>query len=92
MVCTIGVKLEKQVTNYFNWDEPLRGVLLDGVGSAAVDLQTEEVCKLMTTEASSRGYQASSPISPGMASLPITEQRQLLKIVPAREIGVSLTS
>jgi len=24
VVCTIGVKLEKQVTNYFNRDEPLR--------------------------------------------------------------------
>jgi len=92
VVCTIGPKLEKQVTNYFNRDEPLRGVLLDGIGSAAVDSLTEEVCKLMTAEASSRGYQASSPISPGMPGLPITEQWQLLKIGPAREIGVSLTS
>jgi len=92
VVCTIGPKLEKQVTNFFKQNEPLRGVLLDGVGSAAVDSLTEEVCKFMTAEASSRGYQASSPISPGMPGLPITEQWQLFNIVPAREIGVSLTS
>ncbi len=92
VVCTIGPRLEKQVTNYFNQDEPLQGVLLDGIGSAAVDSLTEEVCTFMTAEASSRGYQASSPVSPGMPGLPITEQWQLLKMVPAQKIGVSLTS
>jgi hypothetical protein len=92
VVCTIGPKLEKQITNYFKQDEPLRGVLLDGIGSAAVDSLTEQICKFMVAEASSRGYQASSPVSPGMPGLPITEQRQLLKMVPAQKIGVSLTS
>jgi hypothetical protein len=91
-VCTIGPKLEKRATDYFNSKEPLRGVLLDGIGSAAVDSLTEEVCKLIIAEASSRGYQASSPISPGMLGFPITEQWQLLNMVPAREIGVRLTS
>jgi hypothetical protein len=91
-VCTIGPKLEKQVTKYFNQNEPLRGLLLDGIGSAAVDSLTEAVCKFITAKASSRGYQASSPISPGMPGLPITEQWQLLKMVPAQKIGVSLTS
>ncbi|MCK4368175.1 MAG: hypothetical protein KAV68_00675 [Dehalococcoidales bacterium] len=90
-VCTIGPRLEKQVTDYTNRGEPLRGILLDGIGSAAVDSLTQEVCKFITGEASSRGYQASSPISPGMPGLPITEQWQLLEMVPAREIGVSLT-
>jgi hypothetical protein len=91
-VCTIGPRLEKQVTDYTSQGEPLRGTLLDGIGSAAVDSLTEEVCKLIASEASSRGYEASSPISPGMPGLPITEQWQLLKLVPAGEIGVSLTS
>ncbi len=92
VVCTIGPRLEKQATDYFNRGEPLRGVLLDGIGSAAVDSLTQEVCKFMAGEASSRGYQVSSPINPGMPGLPITEQWQLLKMVPTREIGVSLTS
>jgi hypothetical protein len=92
VVGTIGPKLEKRVADYFNQGEPLRGMLLDGIGSAAADLLTEEVCKFIVGEASSRGYQASSPISPGMPGLPINEQWQLLKMVPAKEIGVSLTS
>ena len=91
-VCTIGPKLENQATDYFSRGEPLRGVLLDGIGNAAVDSLTKEICKLITGEASSRGYQASSPISPGMPGLPIAEQWHLLKLVPAGEIGVSLTA
>ena len=92
VVCTIGPRLEKQVTDYSNGGETLRGMLLDGIGSAVVDTLAQEACKFMAGEASSRGYQASSPINPGMPGLAITEQWQLLKMVPAREIGVSLTS
>jgi hypothetical protein len=91
-VCTIGPKLEKKVTDYTSQGEPLRGTLLDGIGSAAVDSLTEEICKLITEEATSRGYEASSPINPGMPGLPIASQWQLLKLVPAHEIRVSLTS
>jgi len=92
VVGTIGPKLEKQATDYFKQGEPLRGMLLDGIGSAAVDSLTQEVCKFMAGEASFRGYQISSPVSPGMPGLPMAEQWRLLKITPAREIGVSLTS
>lgn len=92
VVCTIGPRLEEKVAYHFSKKEPLRGLLLDGIGSAAVDSLIQEVCKFMAGEASARGYQASSPINPGMPGLPITEQWQLLKMVPAREIGVSLTS
>jgi hypothetical protein len=92
VVITIGPRLEKQVTDYTNRGEALRGLLLDGIGSAAVDSLTQEVCKLMAGEASSRGYETSSPISPGMPGLAITEQWPLLEMVPAGEIGVSLTS
>jgi hypothetical protein len=91
-VCTIGPRLEKQVTDYTSQGEPLRGTLLDGIGSAAVDSLMEEVCRFVAEEASSRGYEASSPISPGMPGLSITEHGQWLKLVPAEEIGVSLTS
>ena len=92
VVGTIGPKLEKQVTEYNNRGEPLRGLLLDGVGSAAVDSLTQLACKFIEGEVSARGYQVSSPISPGMPGLPITAQQQLLEMASAREIEVNLTS
>lgn len=91
VVATIGSKLEKQVTEYTSKGEPLRALLLDGIGSAAVDALSEKACQTIAQEALSRGYQASSPINPGMPGLPITTQAELLKLVPANEIGVSLT-
>jgi hypothetical protein len=91
-LCTIGPRLEKKVTDYTSQGEPLRAMLLDGIGSAAVDSLAEEFCRFVANEASSRGYEASSPMNPGMPGLPITAQWWLLELVPAQEIGVSLTS
>ena len=91
VVCTIGPKLESKVDDYFAQNDPLRAIVLDGIGSAAVDSLTQEVGKFMMNEASSRGYQASSSLSPGMLSFPISEQWQLFELAPTEEIGVRLT-
>jgi len=90
-VCTIGPNLEKRASDYFHSDEPLRGVLLDGIGSAAVDLLAQETCRFLTKKASANGYRAGSPLNPGMRGFPISEQWQLFQLVPAEKIGVSLT-
>lgn len=92
LVCTIGPKLENQVTDCLGRSELLRGLLLDGIGNAAMDSLTQEVCKLIMSAALRRGYQTSSPFSPGMHGFPITEQWQLFQLVPAQQIGVSLTA
>ena len=92
LVCTIGDKLEEKVTDYFDKSKPLQGLLLDGIGSAATDALIREVCRLIMRGASLRGYQTSSPLSPGGPSFPLSEQWQLFKLVPAEEIGVRLTS
>jgi hypothetical protein len=91
-VITIGPKLEKEVTNYSKSGEALRGMILDGIGSAAVDMLAPEVLRLMAAEVSPRGYEISSPVSPGMPGFPLTEQWNLLELVNTREIEVSLTS
>ena len=91
VVGTVGPKLERKVAEYFDRGEPLRGVLLDGIGSAAVDSLTQETCRFMMDKVSSRGYRVSSPLSPGM-NFPISEQWRLFELVAAEEIGVSLTS
>jgi hypothetical protein len=91
-VSTIGPGLERQVTAYTQGGETLRGMLLDGIGSAAMDKLAVEVCRRIAKEASSRGFQAGSPVSPGMPGLPITGQGNILELAHAGEIGVSLTS
>lgn len=92
VVCTIGPELEQKVTDYSEEGEPLRSLLLDGIGSAAVDSLVREAVKLIAQEASSRGLEASSPLGPGMPGFPISEQWQMLNLVRSDEIGVSLTT
>jgi hypothetical protein len=92
ILCTIGPKLEKQVTDYSESKEAIRGMILDGIGSTAVDMMTLEVLRRLTGEVSSRGYEISSPVNPGMPGFPLTEQWNLLGLVNGDEIGVSLTA
>ena len=92
LLCTIGARLEKQVTDYTSQGEPLRGMLLDGMGSTAVDMMVLEILRRLSNEVSSRGYEISSPVNPGMPGFPLTEQWNLLGLVNADEIGVSLTA
>lgn len=91
IVCTIGPQLERKVTDYFAHDEPLRGVLLDGVGSAAVDILAQQACRIIGMVALSRGNESSSPLSPGMPGLPLSEQWALCQIAQAEKIGVHLS-
>jgi len=90
-VCTIGEKLEKQVTECFAQGEPLKALLLDGIGSAAVESLGSEACHIIEREAALRGYQAGSPMSPGGPRFPLSEQWSLFELVPAADIGVRLS-
>jgi len=92
IVATIGPGLEKQVTDYTSRGQHLRGTLLDGIGSAAVDSLIPQALKSIADGVSSRGYEISSPVVPGMPGFPLTEQWNLLKLAKAKEIGVSLTA
>ena len=92
VVCTIGSELEEKVTEYASSKEALKSLLLDGIGSAAVDSLSQEVCRFMLREASSMGYQVSCPLNPGMPGFSLSEQWKIVKMVPAKDIGVSLTS
>ena len=91
VVCTIGPRLEAKVSRYSCGGETLRALLLDGIGSAAIDFVTQEACHLISNETSSRGLQTSSPVSPGMPGFPLSDQEYLFQLVSAEQIGVSLT-
>jgi hypothetical protein len=92
LIATIGPRLEEQVTKYTKSGGALRGIVLDGIGTAAVDRLIPEALKLIAAEVAARGYEISSPVNPGMPGFPMTEQWNLLELAPAREIGVSLSS
>jgi len=91
LIGTIGPRLEKQASGYTKSGQALRGMLLDGIGSAAIDTLIPEALKPIAAEVASRGYEISSPVNPGMPGFPMTEQWNLMELSQAHEIGVSLT-
>ncbi len=90
-VCTIGPRLEKQASDYTKNGQALRGMLLDGIGSAAVDKLVPEVIKLIAAGVAPLGYELSSPLNPGMPGFAMTEQWNIMELASGDRIGVSLT-
>ncbi|MBI2918431.1 MAG: hypothetical protein HYY01_10610 [Chloroflexi bacterium] len=90
-VATVGGDLEEEASRCFRKNEALRGLLLDAIGSAAVDSLTQKVASLVSEAGATKGYQASCPASPGMTGFPLSEQREVLRLAHADEIGVQVT-
>lgn len=92
VVCAIGPRLEEPVSYHSSRKEPLRTLMLDGIGSSAVDVLFQEAWQYIDRGALPRGYQASSSLNPGMPGWPLSNQWQLFRLVPAEQIGVHLTT
>ncbi len=92
IVCTIGPKLEQRASEVMNTD-PVLGLAIDGVGSAAVEAVAQELCQQVEARASSAGRMASTPLSPGMEGWPVEAgQPVLFDILDPQQIGVHLTA
>ena len=92
MVSTIGPKLEVRVRDYSKNGGALRGMLLDGIGSAAADSVAHTAHSMISGEVSSIGSELGKMLSPGMAGFPLTEQSTIMGLAKASQIGVELTS
>ncbi len=90
-VVTIGNEMEQEASRCFGDGEPLRGLLLDAIGSAAVDRLVQDATKLLADAAADKGYEATCPVSPGHPGFPLSEQRAVFGLAPAGDIGVHLT-
>lgn len=92
LVCTIGDDLEALIAEMLP-EDPVRGLALDGLGSAAVEALATQASNRVEAEATAQGWRASLPLSPGMVGWPVGDgQPQVFSIVNASEIGVRLTS
>lgn len=93
VIATIGGALEQRISSYFSQQQATKAVVLDAVGVAAVDELVNESQRIMEAEAARRGLQASIPLSPGMNQFcSLEEQQVIFDLLPAEQIGVSLTS
>jgi hypothetical protein len=91
VLCTVGADLEKKVSEVMMNDPPF-GLALDGFGSAAVEALANAACHRFELEMEEKQLETSIPLSPGMVDWLVEEgQAQIFTLLPAEEIGVSVT-
>jgi hypothetical protein len=90
-VCTLGAPLDERIREHREEGRYLEMLLLDELGSWAVDQVREQLHRRIRGEVSQCGRHLSGALSPGESSeWPIREQRMLFRLVDAAQIGVTL--
>jgi hypothetical protein len=89
-VCTIGDPLERRVAELWEARELPLAMMLDSVGSAAVESLAEHVNDRLCAEGLRRGLKVTNRVSPGYGDWDVAEQRLLWRLCPGEAIGVRL--
>ena len=89
-LCSVGATLDERVREYRARGRYFEMLVLDELGSWAVDQMRHQLYDRVQAEMAERGWRTSSPLSPGESAWPIREQRIIFKLLDAAEIGVEL--
>jgi len=92
LACTIGEALERVISEAMS-EDPVRGLALDGLGSAAAEGLAAAAAAHFEDQARAQGLHTTIPLSPGMVGWPVEEgQAEIFSLVDGGEAGISLTS
>jgi hypothetical protein len=91
-VCTIGEALERRSAELWESRELPRAMMLDSVGSGAVESLAEYVNDLLCQEGIAGGVRVTNRISPGYGRWPLDDQRVLFRLCPGEALGVHLNA
>jgi len=91
-ICTVGSSIEDRVRALWDSRELPLAVMLDSVGSAAVESLAEYANDLLCQAAIPSGLKVTNRISPGYAGWDTAEQAALFHLCPGDPIGVTLNS
>jgi hypothetical protein len=89
-VCTIGDALERRVAELWEARELPLAIMLDSVGSGAVESLAEYLNDALCQEGIARGLRVTNRISPGYAGWDVRGQVDLFRLCPGDAVGVSL--
>ena len=91
-ICTVGPAIEDRVRALFDEREFPLAVMLDSVGSAAVESLAEYTNDLLCQRALADGLKVTNRISPGYAGWDTGEQEALFRLCPGAPIDVTLNA
>ncbi len=90
-ISTIGPELEQEVKELMEKNEMLRALILDALGSEAAEEVAIQSDRILAEKAREMNLWPSKRFSPGYGKWDIKEQRFIFRMLPAADIGVSLT-
>ncbi|HLG09762.1 MAG TPA: hypothetical protein VI409_13920 [Gaiellaceae bacterium] len=89
-VCTLGGGLDERIRTYRAENRYVEMLLLDELGTWAVDHVRTQLYERVQAELGDRGWHLSSPLSPGESAWPIREQRIIFRLLDTAKIDVTL--
>jgi len=89
-ICTLGPQLESESAQMMKNDELMMGLILDAIGSEAVEQVARQTDKILCEKARDMDLWPSKRFSPGYKSWGIEEQRYIFGMMPGKDIGVTL--
>lgn len=89
-ICTIGPQIESESSQLMKSDEMMKALILDAIGSEAVEQVARQVDRLLCEKAREMDLWPSKRFSPGYKSWNIEEQRYIFRMIPGEDIGVTL--
>lgn len=90
VICTIGPTLEETCRQLTKQGDLLHAVFLDGAGVSLIEAVGERAYELMSQRARSERLFIGCRFAPGYASMPMTDQTLLFRLVDGAAIGVYL--
>lgn len=92
VICTIGSELENTVSRLLGEDS-LYALALDGLGNAAVEILSQQICAHLGVQTQTEALTASTPLSPGSPEWPVEiGQEEIFALLEPSKAGVTLTS
>ncbi len=88
---TIGGALEKKVRELFSANDFLNGLVLDTIGSVAVESVVDRLNGRICSDGEREGLTGDRRSSPGYGSWRLENQELFFELLPHRELGMELT-
>ena len=91
-LCTLGKSIDEEVTILNDKGSYTEALILDIIGSVAVEEIANRINFLICEKAKNDGLETSQRFSPGYGNFDLREQENIFNIINAKKINVSLTN
>ncbi|OEF98263.1 vitamin B12 dependent-methionine synthase activation domain-containing protein [Desulfuribacillus alkaliarsenatis] len=88
---TIGEQIDMEIDRLFKEQQPTKALILDAIGSDAVERVADYVDDYVKKEAKRKGYGTRFRYSPGYGGWSVENQQDLINYLGGNEIGIKTT-